>query len=124
MFFLPELPFNYIDLEPYVDTQTVYIHHRMHHQTYINKLNDALKAQGVDKKPEMQSAMASSTPAVKNNAGGHYNHSLYWHMLAKPASGDEGPVGTLKGKLEKSFGSVDEFKRLFSEAAASQFGFG
>ena len=124
MFVLPTLPFNYIDLEPYVDTQTVYVHHRMHHQTYVNKLNDALTAQGIDKKPDMVTAMSSSTAAIKNNAGGHYNHSMFWHMLAKPASGHEGPVGTLKGELENSFGSVDEFKRLFSEAAATQFGSG
>lgn len=126
---LPELPYSYGSLEPYIDSTTMRIHHSGHHATYVNNLNKAL-----EKYPHLQSwsvrdllLKLNSLPkdvqtAVRNNGGGHYNHTFFWQIMA--------PAGTTKMsvKLEnaivKYFGSVDKFKEAFEKAATERFGSG
>lgn len=127
---LPELPYSYDALEPYIDAKTMEIHHAKHHAAYVAKLNEALAKHpeisdrsleellgGLDKAPE------DIRTAVRNHGGGHYNHSLFWKWMAPPKSGGE-LSAYLLGKLDKYFGSFDEFKKQFSAAAAGHFGSG
>lgn len=126
---LPKLPYEYSALEPYVDAQTMEIHHSKHHQAYVNNLNAAL-----EKYPELQEkdikdlvANLNEVPedirgAVRNNGGGHLNHSMFWKMMKK-AEG-QAPTGELLDAINEKFGSVDEFKSVFSKAAATRFGSG
>lgn len=138
LFKLPELPVNYIDLEPFVDCQTMYFHHQKHHATYVKNLNDAL-AEAHISSIDLIDTINSPVAKIRNNGGGHYNHSLFWNMLAKPGSSNAGPSGEvcymlelsdsftsfqLKSKIDESFGSLENFKSKFSAAAASQFGSG
>jgi len=126
---LPQLPYPYDALEPYIDKMTMEIHHTKHHQTYINNLNSALEKypefhnleleeilRNLDQIPEEIKA------AVRNNGGGHYNHTLFWEIM-KPNGGGE-PKGKLKEEIERNFGSFEEFKKLFSETAIKHFGSG
>ncbi len=126
---LPQLPYPYDALEPYIDKMTMEIHHTKHHQAYINNLNSAL-----EKYPEFHNLELAEIlknlnqlpeeirTAVRNNGGGHYNHSLFWEIM-KPNGGGE-PKGKLKEEIEKNFGSFEEFKKLFSETAIKHFGSG
>lgn len=124
-FTLPSLPYNYIDLEPYIDTQTMYLHHQMHHKTYVTKLNDALKNQSESTDIiSVQRMAAKSSPAVRNNGGGHYNHSLFWKWMAPVGKSNSAPHGLLKEHIEKKWGSLDGMKKVFTEAAISRFGSG
>ncbi|MBD2796426.1 superoxide dismutase [Mn] [Xenorhabdus sp. 18] len=124
---LPSLPYSYDALEPHFDKQTMEIHHTKHHQTYVTNTNSALEAlpelsnldiddliQQLDKIP------ADKRTFVRNNAGGHSNHSLFWKGLKL------GTVlgGALKAAIERDFGSVDSFKEKFEQAAATRFGSG
>lgn len=125
---LPELPYGYDALEPYIDAQTMELHHAKHHQTYVDKLNAAVTdtefadksveelIQNLDSLPE-----AIRTP-VRNNGGGHYNHSFFWGIITPDAPA--GPEGRLKDLLETSFESMDTFKEQFSAAAVGRFGSG
>ena len=122
-FTLPSLPFNYIDLEPYIDTQTMYLHHKMHHNTYVTKLNEGLQSHHLESS-DIYTALASTIPIIRNNSGGHYNHCFFWNMLCKPGSSNSVPTGTLKQQIESEFGSCDEFKKKFKDAALSVFGSG
>ncbi|MDP4030900.1 MAG: superoxide dismutase [Candidatus Beckwithbacteria bacterium] len=122
MYSLSKLPYDYDALEPAIDAQTMEIHHGKHHQGYVDKLN----ATGVKEDLESLLKNLNSLPgdiktAVRNNAGGHYNHSLFWALMAK--DGGE-PSADLKSALEKSFGGVDQFKTAFSDAAMTRFGSG
>lgn len=127
---LPGLPYAHGALAPAIDEQTMKIHHGKHHQGYVNKLNAALENQPdfQGKTPEELVRNLNDLPetddfrlAVRHHAGGHYNHSLFWNILT-PEQG--APSAALKARLEKDFGSVEDFKQQFSEAAGSVFGSG
>lgn len=126
---LPELPYAYDALEPHIDARTMEIHHTKHHQAYINNLNAALeKHPELADKPlhellaDLNSVPADIRTAVRNNGGGHYNHSLFWNFLT--ADGKGKPEGELAEAIDKAFGSFDDFKKEFSAAAGARFGSG
>ena len=126
---LPKLPYEYSALEPYIDETTMTIHHTKHHQAYINNLNAAL-----EKYPELQEKSVEDLvrnldnlpddirTAVRNNGGGHLNHSWFWNWMAKPEG--QSPDGALLAAIEKKFGSLDGFRDAFAKAAAGRFGSG
>lgn len=120
---LPELGYAYDALEPHIDAKTMEIHHSKHHQAYVSKLNDALEGKGLDglKICELQSKIAG-TPALRNNGGGHYNHSLFWKVIA-PGGASE-PSGDLLEAINAAFGSLESFKEEFANAGATRFGSG
>ena len=128
-FRLPELPYAYDALEPAIDQKTMEIHHSKHHNGYVTKLNKAVEGTELaDKTIEDLIANLDQVPndiqtAVRNNGGGHLNHTLFWEALQPPAE-DNQPQGDLADKIEASFGSFADFKEAFSEAAAGQFGSG
>lgn len=133
---LPKLMYGYDALEPYIDKQTMEIHHTKHHQAYIDKLNKALegKEELAEKSVEELLRNLIDVPedireTVRNNGGGHYNHSLFWRVMSKdgggePASSADRPEGGLKESIDKDFGSFKDFQDEFSEAAKNQFGSG
>ena len=126
---LPPLPYDFAALEPHIDAQTMQIHHGKHHQAYINNLNAAL-----EKHPELQSKSVddlisnlSAVPedirgAVRNNGGGHSNHSAFWKMMGPHAGGS--PSGALAEAINSAFGSLDTFKEQFAKAGVGRFGSG
>lgn len=128
-FTLPPLPYDYAALEPSIDARTMEIHHDKHHAGYVNNLNAAL-----EKAPELQSKSLDdllqhldSVPesvrtAVRNNAGGHWNHSMFWEIMSPNGGGE--PSGKLADAIKKSFGDFATFKAQFSDAAAKRFGSG
>lgn len=133
-FKLPDLGYSYDALEPFVDSMTMSIHHSKHHQAYVNNINSALNSF-----PELSSlgiadinAMVGKpdaipqeiATAVRNNGGGHWNHTFFWEMMCNPSSTGGGPQGALKEAIETSFGSVDAMKEKFNGAAAGRFGSG
>ncbi len=120
---LPSLPYAYDALEPYIDSLTMEIHHTRHHAGYINNLNNALESADRDKplKSIMESISSYST-AVRNNGGGHFNHSLFWEVMTP--RGSDKPTGELLSAIESEFGSFDSFRDEFSNAAATRFGSG
>lgn len=126
---LPELPYSYDALEPHIDKMTMEIHHTKHHQTYVNNLNDALEKHPELKEKDLEELIANIDEipedirtAVRNNGGGHLNHSLFWEILA-PATGQK-PSGKLLEAIEKDLGGYDSFKDEISKAAAGRFGSG
>jgi Fe-Mn family superoxide dismutase len=126
---LPPLPYAFDALEPYIDAQTMQIHHDKHHQAYVTNLNKALAGHDdLAKKPmrdlvkELNRVPEEIRTAVRNNGGGHYNHSLFWQMLKK--GGGAEPKGELKNAIDKKFGSYDKFKEEFTGAATKVFGSG
>jgi Fe-Mn family superoxide dismutase len=126
---LPQLPYSYDALEPYIDRMTMEIHHSKHHQAYINNLNSALEKYPEFCSLELEEILKNLDQlpgeiriTVRNNGGGHYNHSLFWEIM-KPNGGGE-PKGRLKEEIEKNFGSFEEFMKLFNEAAIKHFGSG
>lgn len=128
-FILPPLPFESGALEPYIDKTTMEIHHGKHHQTYVDKLNAALKGHADLQELSLENLLrkiadlpADIRTAVRNNGGGHYNHRLFWEIL-KPGGANE-PTGQLAKAIELTFGSFESFKETFSNAAASRFGSG
>lgn len=123
-FSLPALPYNYIALEPYIDTQTMYLHHQMHHKTYVTKLNEALHGQETQDIIEIQRTAKNATAAVRNNGGGHYNHSLFWKWMAPVGTCNSAPFGQLKEDIEQRWGSVDTMRKEFADAAVKRFGSG
>ncbi|TWT39315.1 superoxide dismutase [Blastopirellula retiformator] len=125
---LPELPYAYDALEPSIDAKTMEIHHTKHHQAYITKVNDAIKGTELESKTieELVSDM-SAVPdnikgAVRNNGGGHANHSLFWTVM-KPGGGGT-PSGDLAAAIDAELGGFEKFKEAFSNAAATRFGSG
>jgi len=124
---VPALPYAYDALEPHIDKATMEIHHDKHHQAYVDKVNAALEGtEWADKPIEEVVANLSSLPAdkqgpVRNNGGGHYNHSLFWESL-KADGGD--PTGDLADAITAKFGSLDAFKEQFEAAGVNQFGSG
>lgn len=125
-FTLPELGYSYDALEPHFDAKTMEIHHSKHHQAYVNNANAALEGtEWADKSAEEVIANLDKIPsdkqtAVRNNAGGHANHSLFWTILKTGTQ----LQGSLKEAIERDFGSVDAFKEAFEKAAATRFGSG
>ena len=126
---LPDLPYAHDALEPHIDARTMEIHHGKHHQGYVTKLNAALEDQGdltaekVEKVlREINSVPESIRTAVRNNGGGHANHSLFWSIMSP--SGGGLPSGDLADAIDAAFGSFDDFKDSFSSAAGTRFGSG
>lgn len=120
---LPELPYSYDALAPYIDAKTMEIHHTKHHQGYVNKLNAALEESGIEGTDlnSLFGKISKLSTAIRNNGGGHYNHCLFWTILTP--NGSEMPA-TLSDAIDKTFGSLDELKTSFSNAAATRFGSG
>jgi Fe-Mn family superoxide dismutase len=126
---LPALPYDFAALEPHIDTQTMQIHHGKHHQAYVNNLNAAL-----DKHPELHakslddllkglnSVPEALRPAVRNNGGGHSNHSLFWTLMSPKGGGE--PTGALADAVQKAFGDFAKFKEQFAAAGTGRFGSG
>jgi Fe-Mn family superoxide dismutase len=125
---LPPLPYEYNALEPYIDEETMHLHHDKHHQTYVDNANKALEGtEWADKPVEDVLKNLSSLPSdkqgpVRNNAGGHYNHSLFWEWMA-PGQGGE-PDGALRQAIDSTFGSFDDFKGQLKAAGLGRFGSG
>lgn len=122
-FTLPKLPYAYSALEPHVDAQTMQIHHSRHHQAYVDNLNKALAETNVSgiSLEDIIKNISKYSAAVRNNGGGHWNHSFFWEILS-PAK--TSPSGKLLKKINDDFGSVDKMKEEFNKAAASRFGSG
>lgn len=123
---LPTLPFNYDDLEPHIDSKTMEIHHTRHHQGYVNKFNSAIEGTGLENQSieEILGSVSNYSSAVRNNGGGHYNHSLFWSVIGPDAGGAPSEKSGLSGAITKSFGSFEAFKEEFADAAATRFGSG
>jgi Fe-Mn family superoxide dismutase len=126
---LPPLPYDYNALEPYIDEETMHLHHDKHHQAYVNNLNAAVQSQAqfasmpveqliqhINELPE------NIRTAVRNNGGGHANHSMFWQIM-KPNGGGQ-PTGELANAINATFGSFDQFKAAFNDAGAKRFGSG
>jgi Fe-Mn family superoxide dismutase len=114
---LPKLDYAYTALEPHIDARTMEIHHTKHHQAYITNVNNALKDQ-----PALAALDVNARTAVRNNGGGHSNHSFFWKVLGPGKGGF--PKGSLATAITASFGSFDKFKEDFGKAAATRFGSG
>ena len=128
-FSLPQLPYEYDALEPHIDKETMNIHHTKHHNTYVTNLNAALEGQEdlAGKSLEELLANIESVPenirtAVRNNGGGHANHSLFWELLSPNGGGE--PTGELAEAIAAKFGSFESFKEEFAKAATTRFGSG
>jgi Fe-Mn family superoxide dismutase len=125
---LPALPYAYDALEPYIDAQTMEIHHTKHHQAYVNNVNAALADSSLEDKPiealitDLGAVPEDKRTAVRNNGGGHANHSLFWTIMAKGAGGQ--PSGALAAAIDAELGGFDTFKEAFNKAAATRFGSG
>lgn len=127
MFRLPELNYDYSALEPTISRQIMELHHKKHHQGYVDKLNQALD--GLDHSKDIESILRNlgdlpeeKQQVVRNQGGGHLNHSLFWQWMSPRGGGQ--PSGELGEKINQLYGSFDEFKKQFSEAATSLFGSG
>ena len=123
-FLLPELGFGYADLEPHIDARTMEIHYSKHHNGYTNNLNNALDNANISNQTieEILATLDMNNMAVRNNAGGYYNHCLFWEILNPNDKQDLG--GDLQTAINSSFDSFDNFKEQFSKAAATRFGSG
>lgn len=123
-FTLPKLPYAYDVLEPYIDARTMEIHHTKHHNAYTTNLNTAIAGTDLDNQSieTILTTLDMNNAAVRNNAGGYYNHNLFWEIMAPKAGGQ--PTGELAKAINDAFGSFDNFKTAFSKAAATRFGSG
>jgi Fe-Mn family superoxide dismutase len=122
-FQLPSLPYALDALEPHIDARTMEIHHGKHHNAYVTNLNAAIAGTDLEGKSlEELMKMAGSNAAVRNNGGGHWNHSLFWQILSPTGGGL--PTGELAAAIDAKFGSFDAFKETFNKAGATRFGSG
>jgi len=123
-FTLPPLPYPADALEPYIDAQTMTIHHDKHHQAYVDNLNKALAGTEHENKSleDIIRIAGSISPAVRNNGGGHWNHTFFWEIMAPHAGGS--PTGELADAINSAFGSFDTFKEKFNAAGTTRFGSG
>ncbi|MBT1701572.1 superoxide dismutase [Fulvivirgaceae bacterium PWU4] len=123
-FTLPALPYAFNALEPHIDARTMEIHHGKHHNTYVTNLNNAIAGTDAEKLSieEICKNISKYPVAVRNNGGGHYNHSLFWTVLAANAGGQ--PTGAVAEAINAAFTSFDEFKTKFAAAATGRFGSG
>lgn len=126
---LPPLPYAYEALEPYIDSETMHLHHDKHHATYVNTLNtnlekhpDLFAKSAEDLLRNLNSVPEDIRTAVRNHGGGHVNHTMFWQIMGPKAGGE--PTGALGDEIKKTFGSFDEFKTKFNDAGAKQFGSG
>lgn len=124
MFELPALPYAHNALEPHIDARTMEIHHGKHHQAYVNNLNNAVKGTASDGVSllDLIYNISKYTPAIRNNGGGHWNHSFFWGIMGPNAGGQ--PTGALMDAIVASFGSFDAMKEQFNSAATTRFGSG
>lgn len=123
-FTFDQLPYSFEALEPHIDARTMEIHYTKHHRAYFDKFmaaisGTALESTGIE---DIFRNMSQHPAAVRNNGGGFYNHNLFWNVMGPRAGGE--PVGVLAGEIMRQFGSFDQFKSLFSDAAANRFGSG
>jgi superoxide dismutase, Fe-Mn family len=131
-FILPPLPFPYDALEPHIDKQTMEIHHDKHHAAYVNNLNKALEQASQLANRTVEELLANNLmavpeaikTAVRNNGGGHHNHTLFWDILNPAGKPGTVPVGELAAGINSTFGSFDQFKEKFTAAATTRFGSG
>jgi Fe-Mn family superoxide dismutase len=123
-FELPKLAYEYTALEPHIDARTMEIHHSKHHNAYVTNLNNAIAGTDAEKLSieEICTNISKYPMAVRNNGGGHYNHSLFWSIMAPNAGG--APTGELADAINAAFGSFDKFKEEFAKAATTRFGSG
>ncbi|MCX6310613.1 MAG: superoxide dismutase [Bacteroidetes bacterium] len=123
-FELPKLPYEYAALEPHIDARTMEIHHSKHHQAYITNLNNAIAGTETEKMSieDICKNISKQPMAVRNNGGGHYNHSLFWNNMGPNAGG--APQGELAAAIDTAFGNLDTFKTQFAAAGATRFGSG
>lgn len=123
-FQLPALPYAFDALEPHIDARTMEIHHGKHHAAYVNNLNAAITGTDADNMSieDICKNISKYSPAIRNNGGGHYNHSLFWTLMTP--GGSKEPVGELAKVINSTFGSFDEFKTKFATAGATRFGSG
>ena len=129
-FTLPNLPYAHDALEPHIDKMTMEIHHGKHHGTYVTNLNKALESAPQLAKATLEELLANQCAgvpenirtAVRNNGGGHYNHTMFWNIMGPKAGGN--PGGKLAEAITSTFGSLDKFKELFNNAAMTRFGSG
>ncbi len=123
-FELPKLTYAYNALEPHIDARTMEIHHSKHHQAYVTNLNNAIAGTDAEKLSieEICKNISKYPVAVRNNGGGHYNHSLFWTLMAPNAGGE--PTGELKQAILDAFGTFENFKDEFAKAATTRFGSG
>ncbi|WP_316740586.1 superoxide dismutase [Pedobacter antarcticus] len=122
-FKLAPLPYAYNALEPAIDKETMEIHYTKHHQAYVNNLNAAVKGTAAEGKSlaDILASVSSYPAAIRNNAGGHYNHTMFWQvMAAKPKA----PSAAFLKEIDQTFGSLDKFKAAFADSAAKRFGSG
>ncbi len=123
-FTLPPLPYAHEALEPHIDKETMQIHHGKHHQAYVDNLNKAIAGGEHENKSleELVKNAGAISPAVRNNGGGHWNHTFFWESLAANAGGQ--PSGKIADAIKEAFGSFDAFKEKFNAAGATRFGSG
>jgi Fe-Mn family superoxide dismutase len=123
-FTLPDLPYAFNALEPHIDARTMEIHHGKHHNAYVTNLNAAVQGTEWESKSleEIMANISKLSVAVRNNGGGHWNHSFFWQILAANAGG--APTGAVADAINTSFGSFDKFKEDFTKAATTRFGSG
>lgn len=123
-FELPKLPYDYNALEPHIDARTMEIHHSKHHQAYVTNLNNAIAGTDAEKMSieDICRNISKYPVAVRNNGGGHYNHSLFWTVMGQGKGGT--PSGQLASAIDAAFGNFDTFKTQFSNAGATRFGSG
>ena len=125
---VPALPYDFGALEPHIDAKTMEIHHDKHHQAYVDKVNAALEGTDLDGKPieevlkNLDAVPSDKQKAVRNNGGGHYNHSLFWESMSPDGGGE--PSGELADAINEAFGSFDQFKEQFEANGVGQFGSG
>lgn len=129
MFTLPNLPYTYKALEPHIDEETMHLHHDKHHQTYVDKLNAAVDGDPVLAAKSIEDILSDTSkidPSIKNavinHGGGHLNHSFFWTIMGPDAPFD--PESSIAKDINKTFGSFEEFKKLFTEKAINRFGSG
>lgn len=123
-FELPKLPYDYTALEPHIDARTMEIHHSKHHQAYVTNLNNAVNGTEWEGKSleELLKNISKLSPAVRNNGGGHWNHTFFWNIMGPNAGGE--PTGDIAAAINSTFGSYDKFKEEFTKAATTRFGSG
>ena len=127
---LPALPYAVDALAPHIDARTMEIHHGKHHQAYINNLKAALETNGIANTDaialvkDLNSLPEAARAAIRNNAGGHVNHTWFWQWMAPAGSAGTGPSGKLAEAIQSTFGSMDDFKKAFGEAGTKRFGSG
>jgi superoxide dismutase, Fe-Mn family len=125
---VPDLPYDYNALEPHIDEATMRVHHDKHHQAYVDKANAALEGTDFADKPveelikNLGSLPADKQGPLRNNGGGHYNHSLFWTWMSPDGGGE--PDGALRQAIDSAFGSLDDFKAKFKDGGVNQFGSG